>query len=106
MKEISEDCLEEAFELHQIWRMDNDLCGLLSTPCRPCLASFHLPDNALSVKKELSVRRDTSGRRAGKGGAGTQRLVVLAEDWSVQRPRGGRCEKGHQLFSLARIKVL
>ena len=52
------------------------------------------------------MRRDASGRRAGKGGAGTQRMVVLAEDWSVQRPRGGRCEKGHQLLSLARIKLL
>lgn len=65
-----EDCLEGAFELDQIWRMDNDLCGLSSTPCRPCPASFHLPDNALSVKKELSVRQDASGHRAGEGGAG------------------------------------
>ena len=32
--------------------------------------------------------------------------VVLEEGWAVQRPRGGRCEKGQQLFSLARIKLL
>ena len=70
VKEISADCLEGAFELDQIWQMDNDLCGLSSTPCRPCPASFHLPDNALSVKKELSVRRDALGRRAGEGRAG------------------------------------
>ena len=76
VKEISEDCLEEAFEPHQIWP---DLCGLSSTPCRPCPASFHLPDSAPSVKKERSGGRDASGRRAGKGGAGTSKR------WSWQR---------------------
>ena len=83
VKEISEDCLEGAFELNQIWRMYNDLCGVSSTPCRPCPSSFHLPDNALSVKKELSVRRDASGRRAGEGGPGRGLGCAEAQRWEM-----------------------